>query len=172
MNFVVPTNASRDEINAIAERGIDAMFDAYDAGEEALTVAFVHEGKEEEEEKKGEEEINNNDKKYNNDINNINDDDDSKKDEEEDSCPVCGHDPCLFEQQKELLLALDEAEHGGEGEETPANNIRRKKLYRQLTLLLNDGPLGVGVRKELPSCCVDAVRDMLPSETFMGFRAE
>jgi hypothetical protein len=35
------------------------------------------------------------------------------------------------------------------GEDVPSNNERRKKLYRQLTLMLNDGPLGAGVRRPL-----------------------
>jgi hypothetical protein len=39
-------------------------------------------------------------------------------------------------------------------EPIPSNNIRRKKLYRQLTLMLNGGPLGAEVRKPLPTCCL------------------
>jgi hypothetical protein len=60
------------------------------------------------------------------------------------------------------------------GGDVPSNNIRRKKLYRQLTLMVNDGPLGVGVHRPLPNCCVSAIRYMLPSpsETYMGFREE
>jgi hypothetical protein len=49
---------------------------------------------------------------------------------------------------EELLVAFDKAEHGErlEGEDLPSNNVRRKKLYRQLTLMLNGGPMGAGVR--------------------------
>jgi hypothetical protein len=163
MSFVVPTNASLDEIDAIAQRGIDAMFDAYDAGVEAPTVAFLHEGTEEAEEHQEENHEDDNNGNDNNG-NNI------PADEIEDSCTVCGHDPCLFHQHAELLLAFDAASLGGLApEDVPANNLRRKSLYRQLTLLINGGPLGAGVRKELPKCCVDAVREMLPSDAFMGF---
>ena len=88
-------------------------------------------------------------------------------------CSACGEHPCLFLQHKESLVAYDEAEHLlGDGEDVPANNIRRKKLYRQLTLMLNGGPLGASVRRELPTCCVAGIHQMLPSETFMGFKAE
>ena len=56
---------------------------------------------------------------------------------------------------------------------SPTNNIRRKKLYRQLTLMLNGGPVGAGVRRELPACCVTGICQMLlPSNTFMGFKEE
>jgi hypothetical protein len=162
MSFIVPTNTSLDEIDAIAQRGIDAMFDAYDAGVEAPTVAFLHEGTEEAEEHQ--EENHEDDNNGNDNGNNI------PADEIEDSCTVCGHDPCLFCQHAELLLAFDAASLGDLApEDVPANNLRRKSLYRQLTLLINGGPLGTGVRKELPKCCVDAVREMLPSDTFMGF---
>jgi hypothetical protein len=70
-----------------------------------------------------------------------------------------------------MVVALNEALAP---EDVPSNNLRRKKLYRQLTLMLNGGPLGAGVRRALPDCCVSAIRAMLPSEgeSFMGFLAE
>ena len=97
-----------------------------------------------------------------------NDDDDDKK-----ICEDCEADPCVFVDHKESLLAFDEAEHSLQ-DDTPTvpNNVRRKLLYRQLTLMINGGPLGAGVRRPLPDCCVNAIRAMLPSDTFMGFKTE
>jgi hypothetical protein len=46
MNFSIPKNATTDEIEAIIDRGMDAMFDAMDIGEDP-DVAFFHEGSEE-----------------------------------------------------------------------------------------------------------------------------
>jgi hypothetical protein len=43
--------------------------------------------------------------------------------------------------------------HALELEDVPANNIRWKKLCRQLTLMMNSGPMGDRVRKPLPECC-------------------
>jgi hypothetical protein len=153
MSFVVPTNASLDK------RRVASMpcLTPYNAGVEAPTVAFLHEGTEEAKEHQENHVDDNNG-------NNI------PADEIKESCTVCGHDPCLFWQHAELLLAFDAASLGDLApEDVPANNLRRKSLYRQLTLLINGGRLGTGVRKELPKCCVDAVREMLPSDTFMGF---
>jgi hypothetical protein len=47
----------------------------------------------------------------------------------------------VFAMHKELLVAFDDAEHdSGSGvDDVPSNNVRRKKLYRQLTLMLNGG---------------------------------
>ena len=90
------------------------------------------------------------------------------------ACPECEEAPCLFLAHKESLVAFDEAETASFAleDQQPPNNIRRKKLYRQITLMINGGPLGAGVRRPLPNCCVKAIREMMPSETFMGFRAE
>ena len=88
-------------------------------------------------------------------------------------CATCEEDQCLFVQNRESLFAYDEAEHLlGDGEDLPTNNIKRKQLYRQLTLMLNGGPFGADVRRELPACCAAGIRQMLPLETFMGFEAE
>jgi hypothetical protein len=57
-------------------------------------------------------------------------------------------------------------------DEVPPNNIRRKAMHRQLTLVINGGPMGAEVREPLPHCCVSAVREMAPSKSFMGSRAE
>jgi hypothetical protein len=88
-------------------------------------------------------------------------------------CRECREELCVFGKHEELLFMHDNTEHGTDATELiPSNNIRRKKLYRQLTRMLNGGPLGAGVRKPLPSCCVSAIRDMLPSDSFMGFKSE
>jgi hypothetical protein len=70
--------------------------------------------------------------------------------------------PCS--EHEELLSRYDDAEYGltTSVEPIPSNNIRRKKLYRQLTLMLNGGPHAGGSWKPLPTCCVSAIRDMLP----------
>ena len=194
MNFTIPFRSSQANVNAVVQRGVDAMFDIQAAGGVA-DVAFVFE-EEEEEVEQGD---NNNNNNNNNEDNN--EDKNTIKSEQSDNnndstsmiitmkewvgdvtgeqefvpvCSACGEQPCLFLKHKESLVAYDEAEHdllGDEGD-APTNNIRRKKLYRQLTLMLNGGPLGAGVRRELPSCCVSAIREMLPSETFMGFKTE
>jgi hypothetical protein len=175
MNFSIPANASRQEIEPIVERGMDAMFNAFDTGVEDADVAFFHEeGREVEDD-------DNSGGGEHNTYSNMNDSNNNTDNEGEEEgglplttiCGECGEDPCFFFQHEQLLTAFDDAEHGSlAAEDVPANNILRKKLYRQLTLLINGGPLGAGVRKELPSCCVSAVRDMHPSDTFMGFRSE
>jgi hypothetical protein len=38
--------------------------------------------------------------------------------------------------------------------------------------MIDGGPMGAGVRKPLPDCCVGHIREMLPSESFMGCRSE
>jgi hypothetical protein len=89
-------------------------------------------------------------------------------------CKGCFEEPCIFVLNKERLVALDESEHVllVAPEDVPSNNIRRKRLYREMTLIMNGGPLGAGVRRELPDCCVEGIRQMHPSETFMGYMPE
>jgi hypothetical protein len=88
-------------------------------------------------------------------------------------CSECGENLCVFEQNELRLMSYDEDEHFHlEEADIPTNNIRMKKLYRQLTLILNGGPMGVGIRRPLPTCCVRKIREMFPSEEFMGFRWE
>jgi hypothetical protein len=73
-------------------------------------------------------------------------------------------------EHEELPVEYDDAEYGltTSVEPIPSNNIRRKKLYRQLTLMLNGGPLGAGVRKPLLS----RQSEISPSDTFMGYKSE
>jgi hypothetical protein len=161
-------HSTMDEIEAMVECGFDAMFEVYENGGDP-NVAFF----------KGEvpknEDNNANDNKNNNaDEMGVDNAASGEVLDEEEVCVECWENPCVFFLHEELLVAFDEAEHGErlEGEDVPPNNVRRKKLYRQLTLMLNGGPMGAGVRRPLPSCCVSAIRDMLPSDSFMGFKAE
>lgn len=194
MNFSIPFGASKEAINAIVERGVDAMYQQEASGEIA-DVAFLFDEEAEDAEEVDEEKKNddNNDEENNDDVVHENEDDEKNRNNksidndtitiedwangEEEFVAVCGfcsNDPCLFEQNKETLILFDEAEHVllVAGEDVPANNIRRKSLYRQLTLILNGGPMGAGVRRELPACCVTGVREMHPSESFMGYMQE
>jgi hypothetical protein len=94
-------------------------------------------------------------------------------DEEEETveCYHCRQTPCVWVAQEENMRLFDENEHAHmTSEDLPPNNIRRKKLYRQMFLLLNEGTAGVGVRIELPKCVENGTRTMFPSPTFMGFK--
>ena len=86
-------------------------------------------------------------------------------------CVHCGEDRCVWLANKERMVLIDETEHGYLPDDSkPPNNARRKKLYREMTLLLNKGPLGVGVRKKLPRCVENGARALFPSPSFMGFK--
>jgi hypothetical protein len=173
MNFSIPANVSRDDIAAIVACGIDAMFNAVDTAGIDTDVAFFHEeGRE-----AGDGDNSGGGKNNTKSMNDSNNNTDNEGEEEgvltlATICGEYGEDPVFF-QHEQLLIAFDKELHGSlAAEDVPANNMLRKKLYRQLTLLINGRPLGAGVRKELPSCCVSAARDMHPSDTFMGFRSE
>jgi hypothetical protein len=164
MNFYIPEKASIEEIEANVERSFDMAAAAFlvgrDAAEEGSYDDYDDENEKEDD---------------------ANDDEDAVDDGNESNnaivatstCPGCEEDSCVFIRHKDILVAYDEAEHGSLAlEDVPDNNIRRKKLYRQCTLMINGGPLGAGLRRPLPSCCISAIREMLPSETFMVFLAE
>jgi hypothetical protein len=86
-------------------------------------------------------------------------------------CAHCGEDPCVWLTKKEDMRIFDVLEHGHlPVEGSPPNNIRRKKVYRQMFLYINQGPSGAGVRIELPECVEDGTRAMFPSPCFMGFK--
>jgi hypothetical protein len=64
MNFPIPANATQEEIEAIIEQGMDARFDAHDAGGDG-NVAFLHEERAEEgDDKSGEAPNTNNNSKH------------------------------------------------------------------------------------------------------------
>jgi hypothetical protein len=86
-----------------------------------------------------------------------------------------GEDPCVFLLHEELLVAFDKAEHGDSlaEEDVPSNNVQRKKeAVHTANTYTQWWAIGAGVRQPLPSCCVSAIQDMLPSDSFMGFLAE
>jgi hypothetical protein len=177
MNFEMTSDATKEQINATIEHGLDALIEAHANGQPA-NVAFMFEGNLPVLEKEGEKTT-------------VLDDDSSKEEDEDEEtqltldgvggvtvvydnkCQVCENDPCLFIANEDGLIDYDEAEHGHLArEDRPANNLRRKELCRQLTLMINGGPMGAGVRKPLPDCCVGHIREMMPSESFMGYRSE
>ena len=92
---------------------------------------------------------------------------------EEKGCEHCDETPCVWLAQKEDMERFDESEHGHLPEQDmPPNNIRRKKVYRQMFLYINEGPSGKGVRIQLPKCVEIGARKMFPSPSFMGFKEE
>jgi hypothetical protein len=86
-------------------------------------------------------------------------------------CNECCENPCVWLTKKEEMIDFDEDEHGHlSAEDGPPNNIRRKKVYRQMVLYINEGGTGKGVRLALPKCVENGVRKLFPSPTFMGFK--
>jgi hypothetical protein len=172
MNFKMDFNATKEQIDATVERGLEALVEAHANGRPA-NAAFMFEG----------------DLAAEADKTTVSDDDSNEKNDAktrlaldgvdgitvvcDDKCPICKNDPCSFTVNEDGLVDCDEAEHGHLApEDHPANNLRRKKLCRQLTSMIDSGPMGAGVKKPLPDCCVGHIREMLPSESFMGHRLE
>ena len=92
--------------------------------------------------------------------------------EEWNECVGCGENPCVWVAQKDEMILFDEMEHAHLPEEDlPPNNIRSKKLYRQMTLHIQEGQVQKGVRHVLPACVEEGTRLMFPSPTFMGFKS-
>jgi hypothetical protein len=86
-------------------------------------------------------------------------------------CELCLDDPCIWIKMREAMLDYDDNEHDHlAANDYPPNNVRRKKIYRQMFLYINSGPSGKGVRAELPKCVTDGCRVCFPSPTFMGFK--
>ena len=88
-------------------------------------------------------------------------------------CKDCCKEPCVWKAKRDQMIDFDDDEHShlpeGAG---PPNNIRRKKVYRQMVLTMNEGGTGKGVRVALPKCVENGVRKLFPSPTFMGFKAK
>jgi hypothetical protein len=88
-------------------------------------------------------------------------------------CEFCEETPCVWITKKEDMLDFDDGEHDHlPTEDWPPNNVRRRKVYRQMTLFINEGPMGKGVRKQLPKCVENGCRECFPSSVFMGFKDE
>jgi hypothetical protein len=67
------------------------------------------------------------------------------------------------------MLNYNDDKHGHlPTKDWPPNNVCFRKIYQQMTLFINEGPLGKGVPKELPKCVVCGCRESLPSPTFMA----
>ena len=156
MDFYVRKGASKKDIDAMSARAVDALFHAAEGGEEA-DVKLIFEENRDPNEKEAEA------RRLAGLLYvpaTVEDDD---EDDQDASCQDCGEAPCLFLAHKESLVRFDEAMLSGLApEDVPPNQIRGNRLYRELTLRINEGPLGVGVRTPLPYCCVYAIRQIMP----------
>jgi hypothetical protein len=91
--------------------------------------------------------------------------------DEPEECAECGEYPCVWLSKEHDMIFFDQVEHEHlPQEDMPPNNIRRKKLYRQMTLHIQAGQVQKGVRHELPECVARGTRELFPSPTFMGFK--
>jgi hypothetical protein len=132
MNFYAEPGASRDELEAIAQRALKAVCAAHAAGEAAdVAVLFEEVGT-----NTNNNNDNANDNNDNNDANdnNYNNDNDNNNDDNNNDlvvCPDCEQDPCIFRLHEESLVAYDENEQMGiPPDQVPPNNIRRKAMCR------------------------------------------
>jgi hypothetical protein len=83
----------------------------------------------------------------------------------------CCEQPCVGLAKKEDMRLFNVLEQGHlPDEDSPPNNMRRKKVYRQMFLHINQGPSGAGIRIELPECIEEGTRAIFPSPCFMGFK--
>ena len=66
------------------------------------------------------------------------------------------------------MIEFDDANNQSEA----APNERRHALYRQMALIINDGPSGRGNRLRLPACVVTGVRNLFadPDGNYTGHR--
>ena len=79
------------------------------------------------------------------------------------ACAFCEEEPCVWLLNHDSILAWDALEHEGlDVKEMPTANLRRKKLYRQMALTVNGGPMGKGVRIEHPRCVLDGIKAIAP----------
>jgi hypothetical protein len=74
------------------------------------------------------------------------------------ACCDCGNVPCVWETDVDSMVLFLEAQN--EEEATPKE--RRHSLYRQMALIINDGPSGHGNRVRLPNCVFTGVRELYP----------
>ena len=85
-------------------------------------------------------------------------------------CIDCRESPCVWLAQRDKMIHFDEMEHPHLPEEDlPPNNIRRKKVYRQMMLHIQEGQVQKGVRHVLHTCVEEGTRLLFPLPTFMGF---
>jgi hypothetical protein len=68
-------------------------------------------------------------------------------------CVDCCVYPCVWLTKQDEMISFDQIEHKHQPEEDmPPNNIRRKKLYIQMTLHIQAVQVQKGVRHKLPNC--------------------
>ena len=98
------------------------------------------------------------------------------EDDAADVCNRCDRSPCIWKENKEEMVRFDGSVDllGDKDDGKEEKSHRRKRLYRQMTLIINDGPLGKGVRRDLPECVKNGIRELLPDadSTYMGFKEE
>jgi hypothetical protein len=173
MNLSFPTGATDEELKAILHRGFEAIHAAHagvvdcgPGGGEEVHSRVDKVGSDDRIELAEEEMVNEEERTVLNAACDLDIEDPRV-------CSECGEYLCVFDQNELRLMSYGEDEHFHlEEADVPTNNIRRKKLYRQHTLILNGAPMGVGIRRPLPTCCVRKIREMFPSDEFMGFRWE
>jgi hypothetical protein len=69
----------------------------------------------------------------------------------------------------ETVVAVDKMEHAGT---STLNSSRRRVAYRNMFLVINEGPGSKGVRTQLPECVEKGMRALFPDSkgNFMGFK--
>jgi hypothetical protein len=83
-------------------------------------------------------------------------------------CVDCGEYPCVWDDNQPTMVAFDACESNKDKQP----NQRRHGLYRQMALIMNDGPSGKGNRLKLPNCVLVGVRALFPDpdEVYTGHR--
>jgi hypothetical protein len=92
---------------------------------------------------------------------------------EEKACAFCEEQPCGWLSNHDSMRTWDQLEHSNlPVEDVPTANIRRKKLYLQMTITINGGPMGKGVRIQHPKCEMDGIRTISPDPdgNYMGHK--
>jgi hypothetical protein len=74
------------------------------------------------------------------------------------ACCDCGDVPCLWESNVDSMKLFSETTDDKEAKP----NQQRHSMYRQMALIINDGPSGRGNRVKLPSCVLAGVRELFP----------
>jgi hypothetical protein len=73
-------------------------------------------------------------------------------------CNHCKVGPCIWVTNHDSMVAVDTAEHDAHVD----IRTRRKAIYRQMALIINAGPIGVGIRAQLPRCVLAGVHALFP----------
>ena len=85
-------------------------------------------------------------------------------------CDICHVQTCLWMRYCDEIIAHGDWYYDNEAPEVNKESETRKFCYRMF-ICIHYGPLGVGVRVELPQCVVEGVREVYPSpdNTYMGY---